>query len=200
MLVPGGFGERGVQGMLNAIRWARENRMPYFGICLGLQCAVIEFSRNVCGLDDANSFEFDRSTPHPVICLMDSQANVTRKGGTMRLGQWPCRLLPGSQVERIYGQPLVQERHRHRYEVNNAYRDLLSREGLAFTGLSPDRTLVEMIELPGHPWFVGCQFHPEFLSRPTHAHPLFASFVEAAIRHAGIAPVPESGVTGSVAR
>ena len=200
LLVPGGFGERGVQGMLNAIGWARESGLPFFGICLGLQCAVIEFSRTVCGLEDANSFEFNRATPHPVICLMDSQANVTRKGGTMRLGHWPCRLLPGSHAERIYGRALVQERHRHRYEVNNAYRDLLSREGLAFTGLSPDRTLVEMIELPGHPWFVGCQFHPEFLSRPTHAHPLFASFVEAAIRHAGIAAVSESTVTGSVAR
>ena len=199
LLVPGGFGRRGVLGMLNAIRWARENRMPFFGICLGLQCAVIEFSRNVCGLEEANSFEFDRSTPHPVICLMDSQANVTRKGGTMRLGQWPCRLLPGSAAERIYGRRLVQERHRHRYEVNNAYRDLLSREGLVFSGLSPDRTLVEMMELTGHPWFVGCQFHPEFLSRPTHAHPLFASFVEAATRHAGVAAVSARQVTERVA-
>ncbi len=200
LLVPGGFGKRGVAGMLNAIHWARENGLPYFGICLGLQCAIVEFSRNVCGLKDANSFEFDRATPHPVICLMDSQANVTRKGGTMRLGQWPCRLLPGSGAERIYGRKLVQERHRHRYEVNNAYRDLLSREGLAFSGLSPDRNLVEMIEIPGHPWFVGCQFHPEFLSRPTHAHPLFASFVEAATRRAGIAPVSPRAVTGRVAR
>ena len=199
LLIPGGFGDRGVEGMLHAIRWAREHRMPFFGICLGLQCAVIEFSRDVCELPDADSFEFDPETPHPVICLMDSQANVTDKGGTMRLGQWPCRLLPGSNAGGIYHCEEVQERHRHRYEVNNAYRDLLAKQGMVFSGLSPDRNLVEMIELPDHPWFIGCQFHPELKSRPTRPHPLFASFIVAAARHAGIAPAAEQEASGDVA-
>ncbi len=199
LLIPGGFGDRGVEGMLHAIRWAREHRMPFFGICLGLQCAVIEFSRDVCELPDADSFEFDPETPHPVICLMDSQANVTDKGGTMRLGQWPCRLLPGSNAGAIYHCEEVQERHRHRYEVNNAYRDLLAKQGMVFSGLSPDRNLVEMIELPDHPWFIGCQFHPELKSRPTRPHPLFASFIVAAARHAGIAPAAEQEASGDVA-
>ena len=199
LLIPGGFGDRGVEGMLHAIRWAREHRMPFFGICLGLQCAVIEFSRDVCDLPDADSFEFDPQTPHPVICLMDSQANVTDKGGTMRLGQWPCRFLPGSNAGDVYGCEEVQERHRHRYEVNNAYRDLLAEQGMVFSGLSPDRNLVEMIELPDHPWFIGCQFHPELKSRPTRPHPLFASFIVAAARHAGIAPAAKQETSGDVA-
>jgi CTP synthase len=186
LLVPGGFGPRGIEGMLNVIRWARENGMPFFGICLGLQCAVIEFSRNVCGLEGAHSYEFDEEATHPVVGLMDSQRKITNKGGTMRLGAYPCRLEPGSRAEAIYGAEEISERHRHRYEVNNDYRERLSAHGLSFSGLSPDGNLVEMIELPAHPWFVAGQFHPELKSRPTRPHPLFASFVEAAGRRAGV--------------
>ncbi len=185
ILVPGGFGPRGVEGMLEAIRWAREGGVPFFGICLGLQCAVIEFSRNVAGLEYSHSFEFASDSPHPVICLMDSQLQVTTKGGTMRLGAYPARLVPGSRVAEIYGTGEISERHRHRYEFNNAYRAPLEANGMAFSGVSPDGQLVEMIELPGHPWFVGCQFHPELKSRPTRPHPLFASFVRAAARRGG---------------
>ncbi len=179
LLIPGGFGPRGVEGMLEAIQWAREHRKPFFGICLGLQCAVIEFSRNVCGLHQSDSFEFSKASPDPVICLMDSQQNVTTKGGTMRLGEWPARLKEGSRVASIYGTPEIGERHRHRYEVNNAYRETLENHGLSISGVSPDGRLVEMVELPDHPWFVACQFHPELKSRPNRPHPLFASFVEA---------------------
>ena len=185
ILIPGGFGPRGVEGMLNAIRWARENKVPFFGICLGLQCAVIEFSRNVVGLEYSHSFEFDSDSPHPVICLMDSQLEVTTKGGTMRLGAYPAQLLPGTKVRAIYGTDEISERHRHRYEFNNDYRQPLEEHGMAFSALSPDGKLVEMIELKDHPWFVGCQFHPEFKSRPTRPHPLFASFVQAAARRGG---------------
>ena len=167
--------------MLEAIHWAREHRMPFFGICLGLQCAVIEFARNVCGLHQSDSFEFARESPDPVICLMDSQQNVTTKGGTMRLGEWPAALRDGSRVASIYGVAEIGERHRHRYEVNNAYRETLEEGGLAISGVSPDGKLVEMIELPDHPWFVACQFHPELKSRPNRPHPLFASFVEACV-------------------
>ena len=183
LLIPGGFGERGVEGMLMAIQWARENGMPFFGICLGLQCAIIEFARNVCGLSGAHSVEFVDDAADPVICLMDSQLKVTEKGGTMRLGKYPAQLRPDSRVHEIYGGGEISERHRHRYEVNNAYRRLFERNGLLMSGTSPDEGLVEMIELPGHPWFIGCQFHPELKSRPTTPHPLFASFIEAAVTY-----------------
>ncbi len=193
LLIPGGFGSRGIEGMLASIRWAREAGRPFFGICLGLQCAVIEYARNVCGLEGAHSIEFDGETPHPVIALMDSQREVTDKGGTMRLGAYPAQLASGSRVREIYGVEHISERHRHRYEVNNELRKPLAEGGLHFSGLSPDGKLVEMVELPDHPWFVGCQFHPELKSRPTRPHPLFASFIEAAARRAGIG---DGGGTG----
>jgi CTP synthase len=170
--------------MLMAIEWARENVLPFFGICLGLQCAIIEFARTVCGLSGANSAEFEPDTADPVICLMDSQQQVTTKGGTMRLGAYAASLREGSLVENVYGDREIEERHRHRYEVNNVYRDLLERHGLIMSGTSPDQGLVEMIELSDHPWFIACQFHPELKSRPTRPHPLFASFIEAAAAHA----------------
>ena len=180
LLVPGGFGGRGIEGMIAAIQWARENHLPFLGICLGLQCAVIEFARHVAGLDGAHSFEFDKQSPHPVICLMDDQRRVTTKGGTMRLGAWDARIADGSLAASVYGATEISERHRHRYEVNNDYRARLRAHGLAFSATSPDGKLVEMIELPSHTWFVAGQFHPELKSRPTAPHPLFASFVEAA--------------------
>ncbi len=182
LLVPGGFGSRGVEGMLAAIGNARITGMPFFGICLGLQCAVIEFCRNVCGIDSAQSFEFDKETPDPVICLMDSQLNVTTKGGTMRLGAYTALLTPESKAAEIYGAQTISERHRHRFEVNNAYRETLEAHGLLISAVSPGGGLVEMIELPTHPWFVAGQFHPELKSRPMRPHPLFASFIEAAVR------------------
>ena len=188
LLVPGGFGDRGIDGMVTAIRWARENDLPFLGICLGLQCAVIEFARNVCGLEGAHSFEFDAESPHPVICLMDEQRNVTTKGGTMRLGAYDARVMPGTRSERLYGASRIVERHRHRYEVNNAYRETLGGGGLVFSATSLDGKLVEMIELPDHPWFVAGQFHPELKSRPTRAHPLFAAFVGAGAAHAAGRP------------
>jgi len=191
LLIPGGFGVRGVEGMLHAIRKAREDKIPFFGICLGLQCAVIEFARNVCGLRAAHSVEFVSDTPEPVICLMDSQRQVTDMGGTMRLGAYPARLRAGSRVHEIYGVQEISERHRHRYEVNNAYRDLMAEHGMRFSGLSPDGNLVEMIEIPDHPWFIGCQFHPELKSRPMRPHPLFASFIRAAMERKGLVPVEE---------
>lgn len=184
LLIPGGFGERGVDGMLMAIQWARENGLPFFGICLGLQCAIIEFARNVCGLSEAGSVEFSRTPTDPVICLMDSQLNVTSKGGTMRLGEYPASLHEGSRALDIYAEKEIHERHRHRYEVNNAYREQLEEHGLMMSGTSPDNNLVEMIEIPAHPWFMGCQFHPELKSRPTRPHPLFSSFIEAALARA----------------
>ena len=184
ILIPGGFGPRGIEGMLRTIRWARVAGRPFLGICLGLQCAVIEFARDVCRLDGANSLEFDLETPDPVICLMDSQRRVTDKGGTMRLGAYPAHLLPGSRVSEIYGVREISERHRHRYEVHHEYRSRLEDAGLRVSGISPDDRLVEIVEIETHPWFVGCQFHPELKSRPTRPHPLFASFVEAAVRHA----------------
>jgi CTP synthase len=180
LLIPGGFGVRGVEGMLDAIRHARETGLPFLGICLGLQTAIIEFARNVCGLDDSHSSEFAPECANPVISLMESQQHVTDMGGTMRLGAYPCRLRPGSLAAEVYGVPEVSERHRHRYEVSNSYRDLFAEHGLRFSGLSPDGSLVEMIELPSHPWFIGCQFHPELRSRPTRPHPLFAGFIAAA--------------------
>jgi CTP synthase len=180
LLVPGGFGVRGVEGMVEAIRCARTEGVPFFGICLGMQTAIIEFARNVCGLDDSHSSEFAPECSDPVISLMESQQHVTDMGGTMRLGAYPCRLARGSRAAEIYGVAEVSERHRHRYEVSNAYRDLFVQHGLRLSGLSPDGQLVEVIELPTHPWFIGCQFHPELQSRPTRPHPLFAGFIAAA--------------------
>ncbi len=183
LLVPGGFGVRGVDGMVEAIRAAREMELPFFGICLGMQVALIEFSRSVLGLHDSHSSEFAPECADPVISLLDSQREVTDKGGTMRLGAYPCRLRPGSKAAEIYGQPEVNERHRHRYEVSNRYRETFVEHGMRLSGMSPDGSLVEMIELPSHPWFVGCQFHPELQSRPLRPHPLFAGFVAASVKH-----------------
>jgi CTP synthase len=183
LLVPGGFGVRGVDGMVEAIRTARETGLPFFGICLGMQTAIIEFARNVMGLDDSHSSEFAPECDNPVVSLMESQQHITDMGGTMRLGAYPCRLQRGSKAAEIYGQPEVSERHRHRYEVSNRYRDAFVENGLRLSGLSPDQQLVEMIELPSHPWFIGCQFHPELQSRPLRPHPLFAGFIAAADRH-----------------
>jgi len=181
VLVPGGFGERGVEGMIAAIRYARENRVPYFGICLGMQMAVVEFARHVAGMADAHSSELCGHTDHPVIDLMPEQRDVTEKGGTMRLGAYPCRLAGrDTKVWAAYGQEVVYERHRHRYEFSNEFRPALEAAGLKLAGLSPDQRLVEIVELPGHPWFVGVQFHPEFKSRPNKAHPLFREFIRAA--------------------
>jgi CTP synthase len=191
LLVPGGFGVRGVEGMVWAIRYARENSLPFFGICLGLQSAIIEFARNVCNLEDSHSREFEPQCSDPVVSLMDSQRKITDMGGTMRLGAYPCQLAPGSRAAEIYGVLEISERHRHRYEVNNEYRDTLSEYGLRLSGLSPDHMLVEVIELPGHPWYIVTQFHPELKSRPGNPHPLFASFVAAAIRHRGKRGVDE---------
>ncbi len=182
LLVPGGFGVRGVDGMVEAIKQARISGVPFFGICLGMQTAIIEFARNVCGLDDSHSSEFAPDCDNPVISLMESQQHVTDMGGTMRLGAYPCRLTKGSLAADIYGQSEVSERHRHRYEVSNKYRELFVQHGLRLSGLSPDGQLVEIVELAGHPWFVGCQFHPELQSRPTRPHPLFAGFVAAAAK------------------
>jgi len=182
LLVPGGFGVRGVEGMVEAIRAARELSIPFFGICLGMQVAIIEFARNVLGLDDSHSSEFAPECSDPVISLMDSQRDVTDMGGTMRLGTYPCCLQRGSKAAEVYGQPEVSERHRHRYEVSNRYRDTLMEHGMRLSGLSPDGSLVEMVELPDHPYFIGCQFHPELQSRPLRPHPLFAGFVAAAER------------------
>jgi CTP synthase len=183
ILVPGGFGSRGIEGKIAAITYAREERVPFFGICLGMQCAVIEFARNICGLAGANSREFDPHTPHPVIDLLPDQRGITNLGGTMRLGAYPCHLLPDTQASLAYGTTQISERHRHRYEFNNEYREPLGRAGLLLSGFSPDGHLVETIELPGHPWFVGGQFHPEFKSRPRRPHPLFRAFIRAAFLH-----------------
>jgi len=184
VLVPGGFGDRGIEGKITAIRWAREKRVPFFGICLGMQMAVIEFARNVMGLAGANSSEIDPSTPHPVIDLLPEQKDIEDLGGTMRLGLYPCKIVPGTLAARAYGDELIYERHRHRYEFNNEYREQIEAAGLRVSGTSPDGRLVEMIELPDHPWFLAVQFHPEFTSRPNRPHALFREFVNAAIRHA----------------
>jgi CTP synthase len=184
ILVPMGFGPRGTEGKIAAVRFAREEKVPFFGICFGMQMAVIEYARHVCGLADANSSEIDERSPHPVIHLMQSQHTVTRKGGTMRLGAYPCSLSEHSLAARVYGKRKISERHRHRYEFNNAYRDQLTKAGLILSGLSPDESLVEIVELADHPWFVGCQFHPEFKSRPFDCHPLFKGFIRAALQHA----------------
>jgi CTP synthase len=187
ILVPGGFGDRGIEGKIQAIRHARENRVPYFGICLGMQCAVIEYARHVCGLDGANSTEFDPKPAHNVIDLLPEQRNVTDKGGTMRLGLYPVVLAEGSAASRAYGQGAIQERHRHRYEVNNDYLKALEAGGLKISGIWAEKQLVEIVELPGHPWFVAGQFHPEFRSKPWAPHPLFAAFIRAAMDHQGTA-------------
>ncbi|MFQ5550244.1 MAG: CTP synthase, partial [Gemmatimonadales bacterium] len=197
LLVPGGFGERGIEGKVQAVQWARENGLPFFGICLGMQTAIIEFAKNVCGLPNTNSSEFESDCEHPVIDLMDSQRTVTDAGGTMRLGAYPCRTVPGSKVAAAYGAAEVSERHRHRYEVNNSYRDKFAQFGLDCAGLSPDGSLVEIIELPEHPWFVGVQFHPELRSRPLEPHPLFRGFIGAAkIRMSAAAGREAAGVGG----
>ncbi len=183
VLVPGGFGERGIEGKLNAIQYVRENKIPFFGICLGMQCAVIEYSRNVLGIKKANSAEFIKNQ-YSVVHIMTSQKNVKEKGGTMRLGAYPCVITKGTKAKSAYRKEKISERHRHRYEVNNKYRDELEAKGMIISGLSPDGNLVEMIELADHPWFVGCQFHPELKSRATNAHPLFRDFIKAAVNYA----------------
>jgi len=183
ILVPGGFGKRGIEGMLNAIRYARENKVPYFGICLGMQTACVEFARNVCGLVDANSSEFDPATPHRVIYKLRELRGVEELGGTMRLGAWTCKIEPGTLAHKIYGKLEISERHRHRYEFNREYEGTLTAAGLRISGSTPDGTYVEMVELPDHPHFIGCQFHPEFKSKPLEPHPMFASFIGAAYEH-----------------
>jgi len=183
ILVPGGFGKRGVEGKIAAVHYAREKRLPFFGICLGMQIAVIEYARNVLGLVGANSLEFDENSPHLVIDLMNEQRSVENLGGTMRLGAYPAQIAVGTLAHRIYGSEQISERHRHRFEVNNAYREQLAKAGLVLSALSPDGKLVEMVEIPEHPYFIGCQFHPEFKSRPTDPHPLFREFVGAALAH-----------------
>ncbi len=183
ILVPGGFGDRGIEGKINAIKYARKQGIPLFGICLGMQCAVIEFARNVVGLTGANSSEFNPATPFPVIDLMPEQKDIEDMGGTMRLGLYPCKMPPDSISSESYGEEIVYERHRHRYELNNEYRGQLKEKGLSFTGLSPDERLVEIIELEEHPWFVGVQFHPEFKSRPNRPHPLFTGFIAASLEN-----------------
>jgi len=191
ILVPGGFGSRGIEGKILAIKYARENKVPFFGICLGMQLAVIEFTRHVLGLEKANSQEFDEFTPDPVIYLMtewydfrkkkvETRDEASNKGGTMRLGSYPCRVVKDTKAMEAYGEPKIEERHRHRYEFNNKYSDALQKAGLVLSGTSPDEELVEMVELPGHPWFLGCQFHPEFKSNPMRPHPLFREFIRAA--------------------
>jgi len=183
VLIPGGFGDRGFEGKIAAVQYVRENNIPFFGICLGLHCAVVEFGRNIIGLKNANSFEFAPRTKYPVIVLLDEQKKITKKGGTMRLGAMPCHIQPGSKAYKIYGQELINERHRHRYEFNDMYKKQFEKAGMRFGGLSPDHKLVEMAEIPDHPWFVSCQFHPELKSRFTKPHPLFRDFVKAALAY-----------------
>ena len=183
ILIPGGFGDRGTEGKIIAAKFARENDIPYFGLCLGMQIAVIEFARSVAGLEEANSTEFNAKTPHPVIDIMEDQRDLTTKGGNMRLGACPCKLSEESFSYHAYGQEMIDERHRHRFEFNNAYREQLQAAGLRIAGTNPERDLVEIIEIPGHPWFVAVQFHPEFQSKPNKAHPLFANFIAAALKY-----------------
>ncbi len=184
ILVPGGFGDRGIEGKIKSVQYAREHKIPFFGICLGMQCAVIEYARHKCGLEGANSSEFKPDGPYSVIDLMSDQVDVEDKGGTMRLGLYPCKIYHDTLTQKAYNEPLIYERHRHRYEFNNAFREKIQGQGLVLGGTSPDGRLVEIIELPQveHPWFLGCQFHPEFKSRPTNPHPLFREFIAAALR------------------
>ena len=183
VLVPGGFGERGIEGKIDAIHFARQRGIPFFGICLGMQCAVIEYARNMVGLGGAHSTEFDKNNPYPVICLLDEQKMITDKGGTMRLGAHPAKLAAASRASQCYQAVEISERHRHRYEFNNVYRSQFAEKGMEFSGTSPDGALVEIVEIPNHPWFVGVQFHPEFKSQPFRPHPLFDGFIAAAVRH-----------------
>jgi len=183
VLVPGGFGKRGIQGMIHAITYAREKKVPFFGICLGMQCATIEFAREVSKLERADSTEFDPSTPHRVIYKLRELLGVDEMGGTMRLGAWPCKLEPGSFAAKAYGTTEISERHRHRYEFNCEYEEPLTRAGLRITGKTPEGTYVEIVEVPDHPWFLGCQFHPEFKSKPLAPHPLFAAFIRASLEN-----------------
>jgi CTP synthase len=194
ILVPGGFGSRGIEGKIEAVRYARENAIPFFGICLGMQMAVVEFARNVCGLEGANSTEFNPLTLHPVIHLMDEQRSITDKGGTMRLGTYECVIPPDTFCREIYGSEVIHERHRHRYEFNNEYLERLGKCGLKPGGLSPDGKLVEMIEYRDHPWFAGCQFHPEFKSRPMDPHPLFTSYIGACVKYKREKETPASKI------
>jgi len=189
VVVPGGFGERGWEGKIAAAKWARENSIPYLGLCLGMQVMVTEFARNVCGMNGANTTEIDPETPYPVISLLDEQQGITDKGGTMRLGAYPCKLIPGSLAARAYGTDLISERHRHRWEFNNAYRETLAKAGLNASGTSPDSALVEISEISAHPFMIGTQFHPELQSRPNRPHPLFRAFVAAALGKSSVAPV-----------
>ncbi len=197
VLVPGGFGDRGIEGKVQAVEWARERRVPFFGICLGMQCATIEFARNVCALDEAHSSEFSPATAHPVIDLMAEQRDRTQMGGTMRLGAYDCLLEPGSVARKAYGTAEVQERHRHRYEFNNAYREIFKKNGMRIAGVNPERDLVEVIELPDHPWFVAVQYHPELKSRPNRPHPLFRDFIRAALAGSGRSASDSSTVSVS---
>ncbi len=183
ILVPGGFGERGIEGKIDSIRFARENKVPFFGICYGMQMAVVEYSRNVCGLADANTKETGDHIENAVIDLMESQKDIDSMGGTMRLGAYPCVLKEGTLARKVYNRDEISERHRHRFEVNNKYRNLLEAKGIVLSGLSPDNNLVEIIEVPDHPWFLGCQFHPEFKSKPSKPHPLFSDFIKSALEH-----------------
>jgi CTP synthase len=183
ILVPGGFGKRGIDGMIRAIEFARTRKVPYFGICLGMQTAVIEFARNACGLTDANSSEFDPATTHRVIYKLRELRGVDELGGTMRLGAWQCQLTPGSFAHQAYGTLEISERHRHRYEFNREYEETIVAHGMKLAGSTPDGTYVEIVEIPDHPWFVGCQFHPEFKSKPLEPHPLFTAFIAAAYKH-----------------
>jgi CTP synthase len=183
VLVPGGFGGRGVEGKINAARYAREHGIPYLGLCLGMQVATIEFARNVCGIKNANSTEFDKDTPNPVISLLEEQRGVRNKGASMRLGTWPTKIVPGTLAQKLYGDTEVTERHRHRYEFNMKYRDQMNERGFVISGTSPDGTLAELIELRDHPYFVGCQYHPEFQSKPNKPHPLFKGFIQACLEY-----------------
>jgi CTP synthase len=183
VLVPGGFGDRGTEGKIAAARFARESRTPFLGLCLGMQIATIEFARNVCGLDHANSTEFDPQTPHPVIHILEEQRDVTTKGASMRLGTCPTIFSKNSLAHQVYGRPEANERHRHRYEFNMAYREQMEKKGFVISGTSPDGTLVELIEIKNHPWFLACQFHPEFQSKPNGSHPLFKGFIAACLAH-----------------
>mgnify|MGYP003832108099 FL=1 len=182
IIIPGGFGDRGIEGKITACRFARENNIPFLGICLGMQIAVIEFARNVCGLEDANSGEFNLDSPHRVIDIMKEQEKITQRGGTMRLGAYPCKVIQNTKMRSLYNTSEISERHRHRYEFNNKYREIMTKKGLVISGVSPDDTLVEAVELSGNRFFVGVQFHPEFKSRPNKPHPLFLGLIKAALK------------------